>query len=97
MKASGRCYSRIHLSLEEYHCYNILIRLSYLSCYLVDQFADNKELQNEWKQAKVARKEKLAAYIKAKTGYTINPDALFDIQVRITLSNIPFMDGDASD
>jgi starch phosphorylase len=49
----------------------------------VQQFADNKELQKEWKQAKIARKEKLAAYIKAKTGYTINPNALFDIQVCI--------------
>lgn len=45
-------------------------------------FADNKELQKEWKQAKMARKEKLAAYILAKTGYTINPNALFDIQVK---------------
>ncbi|KAG0571982.1 hypothetical protein KC19_VG058800 [Ceratodon purpureus] len=45
-------------------------------------FADNKELQKDWKQAKIARKEKLAAYIEAKTGYTINPDALFDIQVK---------------
>lgn len=52
-----------------------------MSCKLVEQFADNKELQKEWKQAKMARKEKLAAYILAKTGYTINPNALFDIQV----------------
>lgn len=45
-------------------------------------FADNKELQQEWVNAKVARKAKLAAYIKSKTGYTINPNALFDIQVK---------------
>lgn len=51
--------------------------------FLVWQFADNKELQQEWTEAKVARKKKLAAYILAKTGYTINPSALFDIQVCI--------------
>lgn len=45
-------------------------------------FADNEELQQEWTEAKVARKQKLAAYILAKTGYTINPNALFDIQVK---------------
>lgn len=47
------------------------------------QFADNKEMQKEWVAAKTARKEKLAAYILDKTGYTINPKALFDIQVGI--------------
>jgi len=45
-------------------------------------FADNKDLQKEWTEAKMARKQKLAAYILAKTGYTINPNALFDIQVK---------------
>ncbi|CAM6099645.1 unnamed protein product [Calypogeia fissa] len=46
------------------------------------EFADNKDLHRDWNQAKKARKVKLAAYIKEKTGYTINPDALFDIQVK---------------
>ncbi|KAH7425846.1 hypothetical protein KP509_11G073600 [Ceratopteris richardii] len=46
------------------------------------QFAENDELQKEWREAKRIRKLKLAAYIKEKTGYTINPDALFDIQVK---------------
>ncbi|KAI5079631.1 hypothetical protein GOP47_0005110 [Adiantum capillus-veneris] len=46
------------------------------------QVADNEELHKEWRQAKRTSKLKLAAYIKEKTGYTINPDALFDIQVK---------------
>ena len=47
------------------------------------QFVDNKELQEEWRQAKRANKLKLASYVKEKTGYVISPDALFDIQVSI--------------
>lgn len=46
------------------------------------QFADNEELHKEWRQAKKVSKLKLATYVKEKTGYTINPDALFDIQVK---------------
>ncbi|CAM6036663.1 unnamed protein product [Sphagnum compactum] len=46
------------------------------------KFADNKELHKEWIAAKTARKEKLAAYIKDKTGYTVSPSSLFDIQVK---------------
>lgn len=48
---------------------------------LMWQFAGSKELQQEWAEAKMARKEKLAAYLLAKTGYTVSPKALFDIQV----------------
>lgn len=44
--------------------------------------ADNPELQKEWIAAKCANKEKLAVWIKEKTGYTINPDVMFDIQVK---------------
>jgi starch phosphorylase len=47
------------------------------------QFVDNKELQEEWWQAKRANKLKLVRYIKEKTGFVISPDALFDIQVSI--------------
>ncbi|MCO5570817.1 hypothetical protein L7F22_024545 [Adiantum nelumboides] len=46
------------------------------------QFADNEELHKDWRQAKRKSKLKLAAYVKEKTGYTINPDALFDVQIK---------------
>ncbi|CAI5513504.1 unnamed protein product [Closterium sp. Naga37s-1] len=46
------------------------------------KYADNADLQKEWIAAKRARKEILAAWMKEKTGYTINPDVMFDIQVK---------------
>ncbi|KAI3956286.1 hypothetical protein MKX01_004910 [Papaver californicum] len=46
------------------------------------QFADNVELQAEWASAKMANKRRLADYILQVTGLTIDPDSLFDIQVK---------------
>ncbi|BBM97924.1 glycogen phosphorylase [Marchantia polymorpha subsp. ruderalis] len=46
------------------------------------KYADDKDLHREWFQAKRSCKIKLAAYIKEKTGYSISPDALYDIQVK---------------
>jgi len=45
------------------------------------QFADNEDLQEEWRAAKRANKLKLVSYIREKTGYIISPDAMFDVQV----------------
>jgi starch phosphorylase len=47
------------------------------------QFADDKQLHAEWVSAKKAAKENLAVYIKDKIGVTVNPNAMFDIQVRL--------------
>ncbi|MED6145212.1 hypothetical protein PIB30_022984 [Stylosanthes scabra] len=46
------------------------------------QFADNEDLQAEWFSAKRANKERLAQYILQVTGESIDPDTLFDIQVK---------------
>ncbi|KAK4275207.1 hypothetical protein QN277_018332 [Acacia crassicarpa] len=46
------------------------------------QFADNEELQAEWLSAKRANKQRLAQYILQVTGVSIDPDSLFDIQVK---------------
>lgn len=46
------------------------------------QFADNAELQAEWEFAKMAGKKRLADYIQRVTGVTIDPNSLFDIQVK---------------
>lgn len=46
------------------------------------KFADNVELQEEWRAAKRANKMKLVSYIREKTGYIISPDAMFDVQVK---------------
>ncbi|XXG55630.1 hypothetical protein AAC387_Pa03g3253 [Persea americana] len=46
------------------------------------KFADNEELQTEWKAAKKSNKMKVVSLIKEKTGYTVSPDAMFDVQVK---------------
>lgn len=46
------------------------------------KFAENDDLQSEWRAAKKSNKSKVASFIKQKTGYSINPDAMFDIQVK---------------
>ncbi|XP_074336321.1 alpha-1,4 glucan phosphorylase L-2 isozyme, chloroplastic/amyloplastic-like [Apium graveolens] len=46
------------------------------------KFADNDELQSEWKEAKQIAKETVVSFIKDKTGYVVSPEAMFDIQVK---------------
>lgn len=46
------------------------------------KFADNAELQAEWASAKMANKKCLAQYIQRVTGVSIDPNSLFDIQVK---------------
>lgn len=46
------------------------------------QFADNTELHGEWASAKMANKVRLAQYILQVTGVKVNPDSLFDIQIK---------------
>lgn len=48
----------------------------------LEQYADDKEFKKEWAEIKYANKVKLAKHIKATTGVTVNPAALFDIQVK---------------
>ncbi|OZJ04525.1 hypothetical protein BZG36_03986 [Bifiguratus adelaidae] len=44
--------------------------------------ADDKALQRKWMKVKYDNKVRLAALIKARCGYDVNPDTLFDIQVK---------------
>ncbi|XP_021715458.1 alpha-glucan phosphorylase 2, cytosolic-like [Chenopodium quinoa] len=46
------------------------------------KFADNEDLQAEWAAAKMANKKRLAQYIHEITGVSIDPNSLFDIQVK---------------
>ncbi|XP_043697160.1 alpha-1,4 glucan phosphorylase L isozyme, chloroplastic/amyloplastic-like, partial [Telopea speciosissima] len=46
------------------------------------KFADNEDLQTEWRAAKWSNKAKVVSLIKEKTGYVVSPDAMFDIQVK---------------
>ncbi|OAY84036.1 Alpha-glucan phosphorylase, H isozyme [Ananas comosus] len=46
------------------------------------KFADDEDLHLEWKAAKRRNKLKVISLIKEKTGYTVSPDAMFDVQVK---------------
>jgi starch phosphorylase len=44
--------------------------------------ATDKEFQNKWQEIKHVNKCKLSRYIKETTGITVNPNSLFDIQIK---------------
>ncbi|RDY03914.1 Alpha-1,4 glucan phosphorylase L isozyme, chloroplastic/amyloplastic, partial [Mucuna pruriens] len=46
------------------------------------KFVDNEDLQVQWRESKRSNKVKVAAFIREKTGYSVSPDAMFDIQVK---------------
>ncbi|XP_057953247.1 alpha-glucan phosphorylase, H isozyme [Malania oleifera] len=48
----------------------------------LQKFADNADLHAEWASAKMASKQRLAQYILRVTGVSIDPNSLFDIQVK---------------
>jgi glycogen/starch/alpha-glucan phosphorylase-like protein len=48
----------------------------------LEKYADDKEFKKEWAEIKYANKVRLAKHIKTTTGVTVNPSALFDIQVK---------------
>lgn len=48
----------------------------------LENFVDDKDFRKEWAEIKYANKVRLAKYIKATTGITVNPSSLFDIQVK---------------
>lgn len=43
---------------------------------------NDKEFRKEWQEIKYANKVRLAKHIKNSTGVTVNPGALFDVQVK---------------
>ncbi|RMJ26361.1 hypothetical protein PHISP_02741 [Aspergillus sp. HF37] len=48
----------------------------------LESFVDDKEFRREWAEIKTANKLRLAKHIKDLTGFSINPKALFDVQVK---------------
>ncbi|TMW99317.1 hypothetical protein EJD97_002755 [Solanum chilense] len=54
----------------------------------LQKFADNEDLQNEWREAKRSNKIKVVSFLKEKTGYSVVPDAMFDIQTNSQVKRI---------
>lgn len=48
----------------------------------LEPLAKNKAFQKRWQAVKLNNKKRLAALIKERTGIVVNPDALFDVQVK---------------
>jgi starch phosphorylase len=48
----------------------------------IEPFAEDPGFQSEWQTVKADNKNALAGFIKARTGIIVNPQSLFDIQVK---------------
>jgi glycogen phosphorylase len=48
----------------------------------LEEFAEDPEFHREWRRVKLEDKAHLAAVIRERTGVTVNPASLFDVQVK---------------
>jgi starch phosphorylase len=48
----------------------------------LEPLADDEAFHQRWRQVKLAAKRNLAGYLKLRTGVDVNPESLFDIQVK---------------
>jgi starch phosphorylase len=48
----------------------------------LEDFAEDLEFHRDWRRVKLENKKRLAAFIKKRTGLAVNPESLFDIQVK---------------
>jgi starch phosphorylase len=48
----------------------------------LEQLADDGKFQHEWREVKLANKRRLAALIAERTGITVMPGSLFDVQIK---------------
>jgi glycogen phosphorylase len=48
----------------------------------LEKFAADKAFQTEWKKVKRANKERLADYVLRELGVRLDPDAMFDVQIK---------------
>jgi len=48
----------------------------------LEQFAENAAFQEKWREAKLENKKALTAYIARTTGAIVDPDSLFDVQIK---------------
>jgi glycogen phosphorylase len=48
----------------------------------LEQFVDDPEFQQQWRNVKLANKRRLAVLFKERTGTVVAPESLFDVQVK---------------
>jgi starch phosphorylase len=48
----------------------------------LEPVSDDKNFQQRWREVKLAAKRDLATFLKLRTGVDVNPESLFDIQVK---------------
>jgi starch phosphorylase len=48
----------------------------------LEPLADDTKFQQQWREVKLANKRRLAAIIAERTGITVSPESLFDVQVK---------------
>jgi len=48
----------------------------------LEPLADASDFQQQWNEVKLANKQRLAALINERTGITVDPESLFDVQVK---------------
>ncbi|KAJ5420943.1 hypothetical protein N7465_003462 [Penicillium sp. CMV-2018d] len=68
------------LIAEKLGSYDFLKDLTLLD--KIETFVDDKAFREEWAVIKRENKLRLAKHIKATTGFDVNPNALFDVQVK---------------
>ena len=76
-QANPRLSELIASKLGGYEYLSDLTQLSKL-----EAFIDDKAFKKEWQEIKYANKVRLAQHIQKTTGVSVNPKALFDIQVK---------------
>ncbi|KAI2733114.1 CAZyme family GT35 [Penicillium roqueforti] len=76
-QANPRLSALIAEKLGSYDFLTDLTKLDKLEAFIKD-----KPFRNEWAVIKRENKLRLAKHIKATTGFDVNPDALFDVQVK---------------
>jgi starch phosphorylase len=48
----------------------------------LESFADDASFREKWRQIKRSNKQQLANLLRGRTGVTLNPDSIFDVQVK---------------
>ena len=48
----------------------------------IEQYSEDKQFQAKWEAIKMSNKKKLVAWIEQKTGIEIDPNSMFDVQIK---------------